>query len=225
VRLAISEIRSGAQSEVPPDLLVVAVDPAAVARGRSGDLAATYEAARRAMQARPATALVLAYTKADEYGVIDSHAVRLIGSTAHVESLQRFRAEADEKSWDEFATSTTRDRSSERHDGGAIFRRQAKGAATGAEWTPTRAWVIRQTRMLWDLGLQLRPTPLLNGYFLAADSRDPYLQANGRSGVSQLLADMFQLYKLGRPGAIGALESAVTPSRGRGSLGGRRELS
>src|SRR5205807_1726941 len=144
------------------DLLVAAIDPATAESGTAGSLAVLVNSCGRALDLNPQLRLAIAYTKSDEYGVINDQDIRLITSTGHADALQRFRSEADESAWEQFARSVAVDRSSVRKEGMAHFIHGSKGSSNETEWTATRAWLLRQTRSLWELALRRHPTPFLN---------------------------------------------------------------
>jgi hypothetical protein len=212
-------LRTGSGS----DLVVATLDPVSVARAKSSDASAFVDYWRQVLAQHPTARLAIAYTKADEYGVINEQAIRLISNAAHVKALQKFRAERTEMAWDQFASSAAGERSSVRVEGMASFSRNVKGTSE-AEWAATRRWVLLQTRPLWEFALQ-QPAHFINGYFISAESRDPYLEPSGRAGALHMLADLIRWFKLGSGSFGGAKEPAGTMARALRQGLGRRELS
>jgi hypothetical protein len=211
------DAESAISTATQADLVIATIDPESVAHAGL----AVAEACRRALEQRPQLRLIIAYTKADEYGVMDEEAIRLISSAMHGEALRRYRVERPESAWNQFVTSTVSEAASVRREGMAAFSHNTR-SGTGAEWSDTRAWVLRQTRSLWDFALQWQPSPLLNAYFVAPASRDSYLD-EARSGVMHMLADMVQLSRPGTASAVSRDWPGATP-RGPKQPAGRREL-
>jgi hypothetical protein len=130
----------------------------------------------RALRTTPGVVVAMAYTKADEYGVIAPQALRVIAGT-QADHLNRY-VSGTRDAWDKFAA------------GGGQAVGEAMIGARESEWTQTRARLLERTRTLWDAFLQLgEPPPLLNAYFVAAASQDPLRATRSDCGLMQLVAD------------------------------------
>jgi hypothetical protein len=214
-----------AQAPLRLDLIVAVLEPTDMDGRGSSSLPSVLDYCARALDSRPQTRIAVAYTKSDEYGVIDENAIRLIGLPAHAEALQRWRAEAGEVHWEQFVRPGLSDRASVRREGMANFSRNLKAGSADAEWCETRAWVLRQSRAIWEFGLRRHPIALVNGYFISSDSRDPYLKLAGLTGVVQMMADLLQVFKLSSAALTAGRRACQGPARtpkntlGRGELG------
>jgi hypothetical protein len=184
-------------SESPPrwgagdlaDLLVIAIEPSHIDRREPPPgLPGLISLAGGFLDQNRSALVALAYTKADEYGVIEPQALRLVANRSQSQRLLELQGAADtETAWKLFAEADNTTRREEVIIGGGVFGGKTKSAVD--ESALTRGKVLDQTRRLWEVLVRLKPAALLNGYFVSASPRDPYLTPIPHRGILQLVAD------------------------------------
>jgi hypothetical protein len=180
------------------DLLVLTLDPrnALGAGASSPAVVQQVRAVEWALRYKPALAVAVAYTKADEYGVVSPQATRLVEGASQSEALRKM-AGGDAGGWQtliEGAGPVT----SRKKEGSAVIGKQG-AAGPEREWSATRRKLLEETRPLWESLLRAaHPPPLLNGYFVAAEPSDRVLEPPENRGLLPLVADFLAYLSGGR---------------------------
>lgn len=131
---------------------------------------------RGALQDNPEAMLAIAYTKADEYGVVDPESIRVIGDRKQISALERFQ----------------HSESTEVHSGWTAFLDVVAGPAeSGDKGLEVRRALLEKTRHLWEACAYQLQHRFINGYFVAARPIDESFKPWGRRGILQLFADFF----------------------------------
>jgi hypothetical protein len=175
------------------DLLILAIQPSETDRWNSDALK---ELALWTLARRPGTVVVVAYTKADEYGVVEPAALRFVEGKTPSEQLWALQtARYPEREFGSFAAGRQETKGEDTKKGGVIFmgRKTVAGDSTA-----TRQHILEGTQPLW-LALLGKGDALLNGYFISADPNDAYLKPRECRGVAQLVADFLECLKGGAP--------------------------
>jgi hypothetical protein len=175
----------------PAELLIITVAPETVDHFGTGvDVNRLTDFSRLVLQKNRNAKVAIAYTKADEYGVVNRDSIRLLYGESQSKALEDFRTATDvEQLWDLFVEGTPGAGSDVRRDGMAIISRAGKNRQHEMEWSDTRRWILRQTRELWEMPLRHKSSALLNGYFVSAKPSDSYLDPWAQRGLLQILSD------------------------------------
>ena len=154
--------------------LVIVTIPPEVVEERREDLAS--RAARMIsdrLAGDPATRFALAFTRADEYGVLEK-----AGRMLRERELTEYK-----KSWESLLRNLSIKTLT-------IFGPGRSPVMAAQPWGDTSAAAVNATRPIWDVLLARRGAePLLNGYFVVAAPRDDFFEPLYRRGYGQLLAD------------------------------------
>jgi hypothetical protein len=149
-----------------------------------------------ALRTKQALAVAVAYTKADEYGVVSPQAMRLVEGEPQCDALRKV-ASGDAGAWKTLVEGSGPASSRERHGGAVLGKLGA--SQPEAEWSMTRRKLLEETRPLWESLLRAaHPPPLLNGYFVAAEPSDRVLEPPENRGLLPLLADFLATLSGGR---------------------------
>lgn len=174
------------------DLLIITIEPAAIDRIEAPpDLPRLRKLAEWTLERRSAALVAIAYAKADEYGVVEPQVLRIVNDDSQAQRLEALRSAADvDKAWTLFVEGgVTTSRQEQRVGGGIFGTRRANSQLDEGDWVPTRKKVLDQTRPLWEAVVRRTPPALLNGYFVSANPRDPYLEPWPNRGILQIFAD------------------------------------
>jgi len=180
------------------DLLVITLDPrSALGAGASAPaITQQVRAAEWALRYKPALAVAVGYTKADEYGVVSPQAMRLAEGEPQSDALRKV-ASGDAGAWKTLVEGSAPG-SSRVRQGSALLGKQGLPVVE-AEWSETRRKLLEETRPLWESLLRsAHPPPVLNGYFIAADPCDRLLEPWENRGLLQLVADFLAYLRGGR---------------------------
>ncbi len=132
-------------------------------------------------QTNPLAMTAIAYTKADEFGVVEPANLRVLereDQLATLDGLSAAQASRLEDRWKAFLDA-------------------AAPARSLSKWNVTREFVLNQTRELWQSIARAVPgnCPAMNGYFVSADPLDDYLRPWDRRGLVQIFNDFFEYYQ------------------------------
>jgi len=170
------------------DLLVMTLAPSDVAEGPGGAVIARATSVAEWVRSRPGAMVAIAYTKADQYGVVNPLVLRFVDADRSA-VFRDYVATKDAKAWTRFvgASSTTTEKRHQ-HGGGTITGGTIVTRVD--DLSPTRAWILERTRSIWDGALGPNGSGLLNGYFIAASPFDSRLNPVEHRGMFQLFADL-----------------------------------
>jgi hypothetical protein len=129
-----------------------------------------------AVEGHPEAMIAIAYGKADEYGILDPQALRVVSERRHLNALDEFRhAEYGDipVQWESLLDAVAGPKG---------------GTDKSAE---LRRTLLDRTRLLWEsIAYQLHHR-FVNGYFVAAQPIDDRYRPWTRRGLLQLFADFF----------------------------------
>lgn len=169
------------------NLLVVMLDATTLASRMDSNLQLLAAIVTRYLTTVSQGLVAIAYSRADEYGVVAPQAIRL------VEEQQRaLIARLDEpKAWEDFVAGKSPASRSVNAKGGVFT--QLGVMARNSEWGPSRTWLFQQSKWLWGaLGKSGRAASLLNAYFVFSQTHDPRLKGLSEYGYLPIFADLFQ---------------------------------
>jgi hypothetical protein len=184
----IQEIPLTASGARGADLTILAIDPATIDAGPA-QLEPLHAAIDQALD--QGGRIAIAYTKADEYGVVTPPDHLRIVKREHAVLMPQLEKDI---AWE----TLVRVRNS-----GVVklsyVNLGAQGPA-GGEIAPTRAWVLGQTRPLWErLSAHRGGGGLTNAYFVSAAPLDPRFDRPADRGLLQLLVDFSHVFSRGTP--------------------------
>lgn len=134
------------------------------------------------------TTIALAFTRADEYGVLTAATQRIL-SKPQVNLVSRL---PNHEAWSQILNQPE---STTIFDGDAEIRRPGDSNYVG-EFAPTRRWVLERTRSLWDAtSSAVTENRFLNGYFVVANAIDLRFKALDQRGIGIMLSDYFESRK------------------------------
>lgn len=168
-------------------LVIITLDPFTIASPYGSDVVERVGRLARAFLPGSAARIAIAYTKADEYGVVNPGALRLVDHRQSLQLRQALAGSAD--AWDKFVRASGGADAQSRHVGGAVLTKPGSVIAS-TEWSPTREWLLERTRSLWEaIGATREGAPLLNAYFVCAEPLDSRFARVEDRGFLQILAD------------------------------------
>ncbi len=132
-----------------------------------------------AVARNPEVMIAVAYTKADEYGVVEPEQIRIVNDRRSASALEKLSAaEAGEvhQRWETFLD--------------AVASAGVRG--TTYQWGELRRTLLDRTRFLWESTIYQLQHRFVGGYFMAAQPVDSYYQPWTRRGLFQLFSDFFQ---------------------------------
>lgn len=176
------------------DLVIVTIAPSSIFEPNAESEISRLEGVLEAtLMQNPSTMVAIAYTKSDEYGVIDDDAIRII-TQAHTRSLDGIRSkcratkESDfGQEWAAFTKSEIKADMQQKR--GEALIGAARRTVGEREWLPTQQVVIQHTRRLWEVALRPDSPALLGAYFVAAKPVDLFYEPWSKRGLAQILAD------------------------------------
>jgi hypothetical protein len=172
------------------DLIVAAVPPEMIAGERTDLMESLASLLIRGMGTDPHGLVAIAYTKADEYGILDERGLRVLWSSRPLTAYYDRK-----RDWDTFVRKLRR--------GGLIVPplhlKNVDVSVYGRdEWTATRATVVDRSRVLWEALMSPGGSDrILNGYFVSSEPLDDFYMPPYRRGHGQMLADFFALLDKG----------------------------
>lgn len=168
------------------NLAIVAMHPGYIARPPSG-LDQEAGGILDAIMIR-GTTIALAFTRADEYGVLTAATQRML-SRDQVSLVSKL---PNHEAWSQILNQPG---STTTFDGNAVFSKPGDINYV-KEFAPTRRWVLERTRAFWDAASRaVTENRFLNGYFVAANAVDPRFKALDQRGIGILLSDYFESRK------------------------------
>ncbi len=175
------------------DLIVLTIPPEVIEGERVDLMRELAGAVTRAIGLKRKTLVAVAYTKADEYGILDDRGLRIFWTPRPFEIYY-----ATHRDWNRFIEGLKRRPVVVGSIRGSRWRQEeeaekASMARLGSdEWADTRTWVVNASRAIWE---PLMPPGgvenILNGYFISADPVDEFYVPLHRRGYGQMLADFF----------------------------------
>jgi hypothetical protein len=146
---------------------------------------------------RPRAPVAIAYTKADEYGVAGPRAMRFVNGPAQSQVFSRWRSSHDERDWSSFVKGgEQRNRLELDNDEYVLTRGKTQSLGSSTE---TRKYILESSAQLWKDSTVGGSEGFLNGYLVAAASRDDYLVPLPHRGILQLVADFLGRDAGGKP--------------------------
>ena len=171
------------------DLIVVTLPPEVIAGERIDLMQNLAGVVARATDRDRKPAVAVAYTKADEYGILDERGLRVFWSGKPFDAYY-----GGHQDWEAFLRRLKR--TGIVVPPGAGRRGDVDPSIYGRdEWADTRAMVVNASQVLWEALLPPGGAArILNGYFVSSEPLDEFYSPPYRRGYGQMLADFFSLY-------------------------------
>jgi hypothetical protein len=144
--------------------------------------------------------VAVAYTKADEFGTMDPDLTRLFPENVQgALSTGRIDKSLQQVSQETRAVNGPVQRGKQKV-GGAVFSGPGRvEKKTDKPWDATRQKVVANTEGLWlEIQKAGKVPGFINGYFLAADPLEPYLERWSARGFHTLFGDFFRYFLGGK---------------------------